>query len=174
MRKEDCFFLGKIIGKHSFNGEVLVKLDTDNPEDFIEMESVFVELDKNLIPFFIEDSNLQKTDLLRVKFEDIDTEEEADDLIGNELYLPLSILPELTGKNFYFHEVIGFKVMDSNLGAIGSIIRINDNTPQPLFIIEFQGKEVLVPITDDFIDKVDRENKTMYLTTPDGLVDLYL
>lgn len=174
MRKKDCFFLGKIISKHSFNGEILVKLDTDNPEEFIEMESVFVEIDKNLIPFFIEDSNLQKTDLLRIKFEDIDSEEEADDLINKELYLPLTLLPELTGNKFYFHEVIGFKVVDSNHGNIGVIIRINDNTPQPLFIIEHQEKEILVPITDAFIDKVDRENKTMHLTTPDGLVDLYL
>lgn len=174
MRKEDCFFLGKIIGKYSFKGEVLVKLDTDDPEDFIEMESVFVEIDENLIPFFIEDSNLQKTDLLRIKFEDIDTEEDAESIIDNSLYLPLSLLPKLSGNKFYYHEVIGFKVMDSNLGAIGSIIGVNDNTPQALFIIEHLGQEVLVPIADDFIDKVDRENKTMHLTTPDGLVDLYL
>ena len=174
MRKEDCFFLGKIIGKYSFKGEILVKLDTDNPEDFIEMESVFVEIDENLIPFFIEDSNLQKTDLLRIKFEDIDTEEDAESIIDNSLYLPLSLLPKLSGNKFYYHEVIGFKVMDSNLGAIGSIIGVNDNTPQALFIIEHLGQEVLVPIADDFIDKVDRENKTRHLTTPDGLVDLYL
>lgn len=174
MRKEDCFFLGKIIGKYSFKGEVLVKLDTDDPEDFIEMESVFVEIDENLIPFFIEDSNLQKTDLLRIKFEDIDTEEDAESIIDNALYLPLSLLPKLSGNKFYYHEVIGFKVIDSKLGDIGSIIGVNDNTPQALFIIEHVGKEVLVPIADDFIDKVDRENKTMHLTTPEGLVDLYL
>ncbi len=174
MRKEDCFFLGKIIGKHSFKGEILVKLDTDNPDDFLEMESVFVEIDKNLIPFFIENSNLQKSDLLRIKFEDVDSEEEAENLIGNELYLPLEILPELTGNNFYYHEIIGYKVIDSNLGDIGEIIGVNDHTPQALFIIQHQGKEILVPITDAFIDKVDRENKTMHLTTPEGLVDLYL
>lgn len=174
MRKEDCFFLGKIIGKHSFKGEVLVKLDTDNPEDFLEMESVFVELDKNLIPFFIEESILQKTDLLRIKFEDVESEDEVEHIIGSELYLPLSVLPQLSGKNFYYHEIIGFKVEDSNLGAIGVIKGVNDHTPQALFIIEHLGKEIFVPITDDFIDQVDRENKIMYLTTPDGLVDIYL
>lgn len=174
MRKEDCFFLGKIIGKHSFKGEVLVKLDTDSPEDFLEMESVFVELDKNLIPFFIDDSILQKTDLLRIKFEDVESEDEVEYIIGSDLYLPLTVLPKLTGNKFYYHEIIGFKVEDSNLGSIGKIIGVNDNTPQALFIIEHLGKEIFVPITDDFIDKVDRENKTMHLTTPDGLVELYM
>lgn len=175
MHKKDCFYLGEIVGKHSFKGEITVKLDTDNPEDFLEMESVFIEIDGNLIPFFIEDSILQRSNLLRIKFEDIDSEDDADELLKKRLYLPLSILPPLTGKNFYYHEVVGFKVVDTNHGEIGEITYVNDQTPQALFVIEHPTKkEILVPITDDFIEEVDRENKIMRLTTPEGLVELYL
>jgi 16S rRNA processing protein RimM len=174
MRKQECFYLGKIVSKYSFKGEVLVKLDADEPELYETMESVFISLRDSLVPFFITDVRLHKSSLLRIKFEDIDSEEEADHIMGSELYLPLEFLPPLEGNKFYFHEVIGFKVIDQHFGEIGTITSINDSTSQALFIIDFKGKEVLIPIIDEFLTKVDREQKTIEVNTPKGLIDLYL
>ena len=174
MRKKDCFDLGKIAKKFIFKGEVLVYLDTDEPELYENMESVFVEFNKNLIPFFIENSSLHKNDFLRVKFEDVDSEDEADRIIGCEIYLPLNMLPKLEGNKFYFHEVIGFEVEDQRLGFIGEIVSINDTTAQPLFEILFEGREILIPMIDDFIVEVNRTHKKIRLNTPEGLIDLYL
>ncbi|MEO2059836.1 MAG: ribosome maturation factor RimM [Mesonia sp.] len=174
MNKEDCFYLGKIVSKFSFKGEVLVKLDTDDPESFLEMESVFIDMNKNLIPFFIEKSSLQKSNLLRLKFEEITSEEDADRILKKELYLPLSFLPELQDDQFYFHEVIGFKVTDKLFGDVGILKGVNDSTPQALFEIERDGKEILVPVNDDFIDKLDKPNKTLHLDVPEGLIEMYL
>ncbi len=174
MNKEDCFYLGKIVSKFSFKGEVLVKLDTDDPESFLEMESVFIDMNKNLIPFFIEKSSLQKSNLLRLKFEEITSEEDADRILKKELYLPLSFLPELNDDQFYFHEVIGFKVTDKLFGDVGILKGVNDSTPQALFEIERDGKEILVPVNDDFIDKLDKPNKTLHLDVPEGLIEMYL
>ena len=102
MRKEDCFYLGKIAKKFSFKGEVLIYLDTDEPELYQDMESVFVEYNKNLIPYFISNSSLHKNDFLRVNFEDINNEAEADSILNCEVYLPLSMLPKLSGNKFSF------------------------------------------------------------------------
>jgi 16S rRNA processing protein RimM len=174
MTKEECFYLGRIVGKFSFKGEVLIKLDTDEPEIYTEMESVFVEYNDNLVPFFIERSYLHKSTLLRAKFEDINTEEDAEDMVGTELYLPLNLLPELPEDKFYYHEIIGFDVIDAEHGNIGKIVSINDSTAQALFEINKDGKQILIPMNDEFIQKLDKENKIINVITPEGLVDLYL
>ncbi|TDP58724.1 ribosome maturation factor RimM [Flavobacterium dankookense] len=174
MRKEDCFYLGKIAKKFSFKGEVLVYLDTDEPELYEDMESVFVEFNNNLVPFFIENSSLHKNDFLRVRFEDVDSEEEADKIIGLEVYLPLSMLPKLSGNKFYFHEVIGFEIEDKRLGVFGKIVSINDSSAQPLFEVVNGSVEILVPMIDKFLVKIDRENKKVIMDLPEGLVEMYL
>ncbi|WP_066223678.1 ribosome maturation factor RimM [Formosa haliotis] len=174
MKKEDCFFLGKIVKKYSFKGELLIKLDTDEPELFEDMDSVFVDLRNNLVPFFIESSQLHKSELLRIKFEDVDTEADADALMKSDLYLPLEFLPKLEGNKFYFHEIIGFKVEDVNFGTVGIIKSVNDSTAQALFEIDRDGIEILIPMNDEFIVKVDKPNKTILVETPEGLIDLYL
>lgn len=174
MRKEDCFYLGKIAKKFSFKGEVLIYLDTDEPELYQEMESIFVEFNKNLIPFFIENSNLHKGDFLRVKFEDVDNEEQADEIINCEVYLPLNMLPKLEGNKFYFHEVIGFEIEDQRLGVFGKIVSINDTSAQPLFEVLNGNVEILVPMIDQFLVKIDRENKKVIMNLPEGLVEMYL
>ena len=174
MDKSSCFYLGKIVSKYSFKGEVLVKLDTDEPGIYENMESVFVSLGNNLVPFFIDKCRLHKSTLLRIDFEEVKTENDADRIMGSELFLPLSFLPKLTGDKFYFHEVIGFTVMDSVHGNIGTIQSINDSTSQALFEIEKGEKELLIPVNDEIITKVDRESKTIFVTTPEGLVALYL
>jgi 16S rRNA processing protein RimM len=174
MRKEDCFYLGKVAKKFSFKGEVLIYLDTDEPELYEDMESVFVEFNKNLVPFFIENSNLHKGDFLRVKFEDVDDEAEADAIMGCEIYLPLNMLPKLEGNKFYFHEVIGFEIEDLRLGVFGKIVSINDTSAQPLFEVINGNVEILVPMIDQFLVKIDRENKKVIMDLPEGLVEMYL
>ena len=174
MRKEECFYLGKIAKKFSFKGEVLLFLDTDEPELYENMESVFVEFNNNLVPFFIESSSLHKNDFLRVQFEDVDNEEEADKILGCPIYLPLSMLPKLSGNKFYFHEVIGFEIEDKRLGVFGKIVSINDTSAQPLFEVLNGNVEILVPMIDQFLVKIDRENKKVIMDLPEGLVEMYL
>ena len=174
MRKEDCFYLGKVAKKFSFKGELLVYLDTDEPELYEDMESVFVEFNNNLVPFFIEQSSLHKNDFLRIKFEDIDSEADAEGILNCPIYLPISMLPKLEGNKFYFHEVIGFEVEDKRFGTVGIIQSINDSTAQPLFEVLNGSVEIFIPMIDHFLVEIDRTNKKVRMDLPEGLIEMYL
>jgi len=175
MNIEECFYLGKIVSKYSYKGEVLVKIDTDEPEIYDNMESVFITMKGgNLVPFFIERCRLHKSNLLRIDFEEVKDEAAADRIMRHELYLPLTMLPKLEGDKFYFHEIIGFTVLDADHGNIGTITGVNDTTSQAIFEVDKNGKQLLIPMTDEILTKVDRDTKTIHVSTPDGLVELYL
>lgn len=172
MRKEDCFYLGKIVKKYSFKGEVVLKLDTDEPDIYENLDAVFLDLGDKLLPFFIEKSLLQKGNQLRVQFEDVYNEADADAILKTDVYLPLNLLPKLEGNQFYFHEIIGFILEDVNYGEVGKITSINDKTAQDLFVIKKDENEILIPMIDDFIKRIDRKNKKVIVETPIGLIEM--
>ena len=174
MTIKDCFFLGKIVKKYSFKGELLAKLDTDEPAIYENLDAIFIDLNSTLVPFFVEKSQLHKSNLLRLKFDDINNEEDAEALLKSDLYLPLDLLPKLEGDKFYFHEIINFQLVDENFGYVGIIRGVNDSTAQALLEVDREGIEILIPINDDFIKKIDRVNKNITVNTPKGLIELYL
>ncbi|MDA9843595.1 ribosome maturation factor RimM [Flavobacteriaceae bacterium] len=172
MKKDDCFYVGTVVGKYSFKGEVLVKTDSDNPEDYTKLESIFVELSTGLVPFFIRKCQLHKSSLLRIDFEEVNSEQDADAILKKNLFLPLDLLPPLEGNKFYYHEVIGFSITQNGT-QIGTILRIIEQGLQALFeITDNQGAERLIPIHDDFILEVDRASRNITVQLPEGLLEL--
>jgi len=152
----------------------MIKLDTDEPELYENVDAMFVDLRGSLVPFFIESAQFHKSELLRVKFEEVDTEEDADSILKCDVYLPLEFLPKLEDDKFYFHEVIGYTIEDVNFGKVGIIKSINDASSQALFEIDRDGVEILIPLNDDIIKKVDKKKKLITVETPEGLINLYL
>ena len=172
MNKSDCYQLGRITKPFGVKGQVVMFLDVDSPEEYIDMDSAFVDVKGTLVPYFFHIDSLNGNKAT-VTFEEISAEE-ALSLVGRELYLPLDLLPKLTGNQFYFHEVVGFRVIDDEHGDIGVIQSIIDYPAQPLFQIMKEGVEILIPVIDPIIKKVSREEKIIYISAPNGLIDLYL
>ena len=172
MRKEDCFFLGTVVAKYSFKGEVLIKLDTDDPETYLSLQSFLLEDESRLIPSFTTKVQLHKSQLLRVSVEGVKSEKQADLMIGKSVYLPLDQLPKLDEDQFYFHEIIGFEVIDSLQGQIGTITGVNDRSSQVLLEVEYNYRQILIPLVDELIQQLDKQKKQLYLSIPEGLLDL--
>lgn len=178
MNIEACYYLGYTSKIHGKEGSIVIKLDVDQPAFYKKLESVFIQMNKmdtELIPFFISSTQLTNTDALIIKIEDVDGVEQAKDLIGKEVYLPLEMLPPLKGNKFYFHEVIEFVVEDKTKGEIGVVNQVLDYPQQAILeIINANQTEILVPITDEIILEVNREEKKIFINAPEGLIDLYL
>ena len=131
---------------------------------------MFIEINGNLVPFFIDSFGLKKREIALVKLEDVNTEQEAKELIGKEVYLPLK--HQEKNQQNELKSLIGFSVIDQNHGDIGEVVDIIENASQKLFYIEIDGVSILIPVVEEFIQKI--EDRVIYLHTPDGLVDLFL
>ena len=175
MNKADCFHLGYVAKLHGFKGEVSLFLDVTNPDDYRGLDAVFIDLnDQQLTPFFVESLKLKHKGFAAVRFEGVEEEHIARKLLRKDVYLPAEILPKLSGKNFYDHEVVGFTIVDSAFGEVGILQQVIDLKVNPLLQVINGEKEVLVPLIDGVVQKVDRLNKTLHITAPDGLIELYL
>lgn len=172
MTKEECYQLGKITKPFGFKGQVVMFLDVDCPDDYAELDSAFIDIKGNLVPYFFKIENINGNKAIAT-FEELKPEE-AQALVGHEMYLPLDMLPKLTGNQFYFHEVVGFRVIDEEHGDIGVIQSIIEYPAQPLFQIDKDGTEILIPVIDPIIKDVNRMLKTITIDAPAGLIDLYL
>ena len=174
MHINDCFQLGYIAKLHGFKGEVSLFLDVTNPSDYAGLDALYIEINGQLTPFFIKSIQLKTKGFAAVKFEGVDTEKDAKLILRKSCYLPASILPELDETHFYDHEVTGFEVIDAIYGKVGILEQVIDLSVNPLLQIMNGDKEVLVPFVNNLVQKVDRKNKQLHISAPEGLIEMYL
>jgi len=173
MDKKDFYYLGKITKLFGYKGELVFYFDVDDITEYRGLDAVFIEVNGDLIPFIIDKFRLHQGSTAIVRIQDVVDLEEAKHLVNADLYLPLSTLPKLEGTKFYYHEIIGYTVVDADTGVVGVVEEVNDQTAQALLVIKEGYREVLFPIVDELIDKVDRKEKRIYVRFPDGLLELY-
>ena len=174
MQKKDCFYLGIIAKLHGFKGEVSLFLDVSNPAEYATLDAVFVEIDGGLVPFFVQNIKIKTKGFVAVKFQGVDSEQDAQRILKKSVYLPEAFLQELDQTSFYDHEIIGYTVIDEVHGDVGIVENVIDMAANPLLQLNKNGVEVLLPIFDGLVQKVQRKKKELYVKAPEGLIDLYL
>jgi 16S rRNA processing protein RimM len=109
-----------------------------------------------------------------VRFDGVDSEPDAQAMVGRGLWLPEELLPELDDHQFYYHELPGFTVINTGVDSAMSLIQVVEYPAQDLFEIKVEGRDqhVLIPVIDPFIDRVDKPGRTVYLCAPEELYNL--
>jgi len=175
MLKNDCFELGHISRTTGYKGTVIFFLDVDKVENYKKIKTVYIDIQNELVPFVVKKIVVQeKSSFATVTLETIDTKEKAQSILQKKLFLPLTELPALKGKKFYYHEVIGFQVEDAIYGVVGTVAGIYNLPQQAIFQVNAGKKEVLIPAVNEVIMKIDRNNKILFIKAPEGLIELYL
>ena len=170
MQKEQCFSLGKITKLHGYKGGLILHIDSSTPQYFKDLESVLLDINQELVPFFLSRKGKLNGKKLLIYLEDVRAED-AHKYVGRKVYLPESMLPKTEEDSYYDKAIIGYTACDGEI-EIGEVVDVVENSSQNLFIVEKDEQELLIPAVDAFIKSIDSEQKIIYLELPEGLLDL--
>ena len=172
IKPEEVYQIGRIGKPHGVKGEMNFMF-TDDVFDRADSDYLIIEVDGILVPFFIEEYRFRSEETALLKLCDIDTQEQARQFTNCNVFFERSHTPgdeeELT-----WSQIVGFHIVDENTQKnIGTITAVDDSTENVLFeLLTADGREVLLPASDDLIAEVDNAAQTITMTIPEGLLEL--
>jgi len=163
----DLVQVGYFSKTHGVKGHLILKADKYFFAE--DVKAIFLDSSTGKAPYFISEIK-EATMGFIVLLEEVSAIEKAKTLLGKAVFIDASFIDEQE-EEFNW---IGFQLIDKNFGVLGEIGRVSDNGHQVLLSILYKGKEVLLPLVEDFIEKIDEEGKKLYFNAPEGLIDVYL
>lgn len=164
--EKEIFKAGKINKTHGVNGELNCAIDADTID---RAEYMVLEMDGIFVPFFISNIRVKSSNSVLLTLEDIETETDARNLVGKDIYLPIHLMSDEDMLSYEYF--IGFTVVNAD-EKLGEISFVDDQTVNILFGISAEDGDILLPAVEDFIMEVDNENKILYTNYPNELVEL--
>jgi 16S rRNA processing protein RimM len=165
--------IGKIVSVFGLKGEMIVLHHLGQKIAVSKIKVIFLEQKKDdLLPYFIDYIRKKGSDELYLKLEGIDSREAASKYLRREVWLKEEEIQVHTQKNNPIGWV-GYRVMDQGKD-LGPVLEVIEQPHQVICRLEIDAKEVLVPINDQTLEKVDHKGKALLLVLPDGLLDVYL
>jgi 16S rRNA processing protein RimM len=170
--KQTLYFLGTLVKTHGIDGAYIMALNNLNSEDLPEIESVFIEVNGLLVPFFIYHITDAGKSSVLIKFDDIDSKARASEFIGCNIYITrdkLNLTDDLYSDSLDF---IGYEIKDRKHGHIGNITDILDIRDNPLFKVRADNNEYMIPINKNIIKEINHNKKVIITEIPDGLLNI--
>ena len=172
MEITDHFYIGYISKTRGLKGEVQLFFEFDDYKE-LELDILFLQLNGKLVPYFVERITILPNRTAYVFFDDVDHIDNAQPLVRKHVYLPNHKLPERHPDDFRLTDLEGYTAVDKTHGTLGRITEVNHYPQQYVAAVMHKGKEVLFPLTDEWILSIDKENNILEMDLPDGLVDIY-
>ncbi|HEY2722391.1 MAG TPA: ribosome maturation factor RimM [Chitinophagaceae bacterium] len=169
----EYFKIGKFVAAHGIKGELVLKHELGKKTSLKGLTTVFIEEKKDsFIPWFIENTRIKNQEEVFVKFEGVFTREHALKLTQKEAWLIESDLKKFSAKSSPIN-LLGYTIMDGQQ-PIGMIEEIIEQVHQLLCKIQINEKEVLIPLNEDTLKKIDHKAKKVIVQLPEGLLEIYM
>ncbi len=167
------FNIGKLVAVHGLKGELLLKHELGKKTSLKDLKAIFIEEKKgSFLPYFIESTKIKTEDEVYIKLENIDSREAAIKLSAKKVWLPEADFKKFAAKNAPA-SMVGYTIIH-NTESLGEILELIEQPHQLLCRLEIEGKEVLIPLHEETLKKVDHKKKEVTVELPDGLLDVYL
>lgn len=169
----EYFKIGKLVAIHGLKGELLLKHELGKKTSLKGLTAIFIEEKKNsFIPWFIESVKIKSEEEIYLKLDGINTREAAATIAQKIVWLPETDFKKYAAKTAPA-SLLGYTII-SNKESLGEILELIEQPHQLLCRLEIQGKEVLIPLHEESLQKVDHAKKQVIVELPDGLLDVYL
>lgn len=165
--------IGTIVAAHGWHGQVILVHQLGKQATGDNIPVLFIEKNiNNFIPYFIESIQEVKDGEVFLKLESIDSKEDARSLLKKKVCLDRDSFRTLIQPDSHLY-YIGFTLIDKKEKTLGKIADVTQLPGQLIAHVHEKGKELLIPLTEQTIDKTDRKEQIIYVTLPDGLLDIY-
>ena len=169
MTRDECILLGSIAKTHGVRGELILRTEEVSFEPEENWESLFLEIDGIMVPFFISRLHYLRNNDWIISFDGIISKNDAQELIGYSVWAYGDLIGETIHELFY-DQLIGYELIDKSTGKRG-VIREFMNIPEnPVFDAVIDEENILIPAREELILEVDTSGKTILMEIPDGLI----
>ena len=172
MTIEESFYIGYVSKTRGLKGEVQLFFEFEDYDE-LQLDVIFLEVNKKLVPYFIETVKLHNNSTAYATFEDVDHIDKAKALVHKKMYLPNDKMPVRDPDDFRYTDLVGFLVIDEDHGELGEIIDVREMPQQFIATVDMDGKEMMFPLSEDLILDIDVDEEIIEVDLPEGLVDLY-
>lgn len=164
--------IGKFVATFGVGGELILRHELGKRTALKGLETLFLEDKKEeLLPYFIESARSKADQELYIKLEGIHTKEAAQKLVQKQVWLEEAAFHQYAGKSAPI-SLLGFHIID-NGEDIGEILEVIEQPHQVLCRIDLDGKEALIPVHQETLQKIDKNKKQVWVQLPDGLLDIF-
>lgn len=166
------FKVGKIAATFGLTGQAVLVHSLGKKSALKGLDAIFIEHKKDsFLPYFIQNVKIKNDAEVYLKLEGIDTMESARTLVSKEVWILEADFKKHAESNAPI-SLLGFTMINEE-AVLGEIIEVIEQPHQVLCKIMIKGNEALIPVNEEFLDKVDKKNKKVFVTLPDGLLEIY-